>query len=454
MPGSEFDIADRIISTTVFHWFTPTEGNLWGAWPPLEGRANWTGETSWWISQIKQMMMAHIDIIYIHLIEKFEQQRINLFAALAELRSYGYDVPKVAPFLDPLGIWPPKRIDVTQKAGKDELIRHYVRFFEQYFSVNRDPYAASYLAKIDRRVVLSSWWTYSIVDNVERLRREDIEDRLHTHFKSRTPVFGNGIYFVANSQVNPDFSFADERAVFFSGFCYAMRSVHNRVHVYHLQPGYWDQNLRHPGYHLPRLGGQPYREAWEYLLSQSNPILRVYIESWNEYDESSGIYAADPHTIHRTPSNKSPIADCWSTTGDPFEYIRTTARGAGALKNIPGFGSNVMECPKPIACRPLEKVAFWITFRNTGALAWNVAALPAPKTVPLAADFGNIEMEPDPTICRDLKGYGGVFRGAPLSYHIELDAPGQVGAHLLRLRLHNSDGEAFGDAIEIRFDVQ
>jgi hypothetical protein len=302
--------------------------------------------------------------------------------------------------------------------------------------------------------VLASWWIYSIVNNIEKLRRKDIENHLHAHFKRRTAVFANGIYFVSNAQVNPDFSFADERTVFFSGFSYAMRAVHNRVHVYHVQPGYWDQNIRQPGYHLPRLGGRPYRDAWEYLLVQRNPILRVYIESWNEYDESSGIYAADPHTIYRTEINKSSIDDRWSAQDDPFEYIRTTARAAIALKNISPWGANVLGCPQTIACQVNEKLAFWVTFRNTGATAWNDSKRTMPMLCPNSGDFRALEVRPDPLpACQDLSVYDGVFRGAVMSFRVELDAPARPGKHSLVLRLQNPRGEQFGDAIEVRLDV-
>ena len=72
---SKRDTLKPIVSTTVFHWFTPADGNLNGPWPPPEGRASWTGEKDWWIGQVKQI------------------------EALYELRSQGYDVPKVAPVL-------------------------------------------------------------------------------------------------------------------------------------------------------------------------------------------------------------------------------------------------------------------------------------------------------------------------------------------------------------------
>jgi hypothetical protein len=454
-PATGFGHWDRIVSTTVFHWFTPTQGNLSGAWVPLGGRKTWTGEASWWMAQIKQMMMAHIDVIYVHLIERFEEQRVNLFVALSELRRKGYDVPKIAPFLDPFGIWPPMRIDVSTKEGKDEVVRHYVRFFNQYFSVNTDAHAASFLARIENRVVLGSWWVYSILEKLEAFHKNDIEERLRVTFDARTPIFQNGIYIVSTALVDPDLSFSDERAVFFSGYAYCVLSVHRGVHVYHVQAGYWDQNIRQPGYHLPRHGGAQYKAAWDYILYQCSPVHRVYIESWNEYDESSGIYAADPKVVNKLESNRSMVGDCWSNAGDPFEYIRTTARSVSVLKSIPEWDSLVLEFPREIECQSQEILTLRSTFRNTGSKQWTSEDLPRPRFLANEAFFdlaaAVVEASPD---VQDMDTFGGVFRGAPVSYRLSFRAPSQSRRYELTLRLHSASGEAFGQAATVRLHVK
>ena len=52
---------------------------------------------------------------------------------------------------------------------------------------------------------------------------------------------------ITTALVDPDLTFADERVVMFSGYAYAIHSVHNGIDVWHVQPGYWDQNIRRPG---------------------------------------------------------------------------------------------------------------------------------------------------------------------------------------------------------------
>src|SRR5438552_3576127 len=93
-PRPTFNRTNRLVSVSVFQWFSANGGQLSGPWRPLEGRSNWTGTTNFWRSQIKQMMAANVDMLYVHLIPSSEQQRINLFQALNQLRREGWNVPK------------------------------------------------------------------------------------------------------------------------------------------------------------------------------------------------------------------------------------------------------------------------------------------------------------------------------------------------------------------------
>lgn len=146
-PASSFTDDDHIVSASFFHWFASEGGQLSGPWRPMEGRENWTGLTPWWKTQIKQVMMANIDVLNVHLINSTEIHRELFFEALYELLSEGYDVPKVCPFLDPLITWYEQPlVDLATEAGKDDFVDQYIRFFQQYFERNPDEYAADYLA--------------------------------------------------------------------------------------------------------------------------------------------------------------------------------------------------------------------------------------------------------------------------------------------------------------------
>jgi len=452
--GRQFELWDPIVSTTVFHWFTPTEGNVSGPWIPVEGRPAWTGQKDWWMSQIKQMMLANIDVIYLHLITRFEQQRINFFEALSELRSQGYDVPKVAPFLDPFGIWHQSPIDMSIRAGKDEYAAQYIRFFKQYFGANRDEFADSYIAKIDNRVVLCTWWVYGILQNLDAFRREDLESRLQNAGLGNPKTFDKGIYLVSTALIDPDLKFCDERQVMFSGYAYCIHATHNGIHSFHLQPGYWDQNIRRPGFFLPRNGGKPYKNAWDYVLQECNSVHRIYVESWNEYDEGSGIYAANPGPPFIAPGAPADNTDCWSAHNDPLEYIRTTAWGAANFNRRPAYNSRILAHELPKVMRAGESATARVVVRNEGNALWSGSGdvAFALKTVTPGATFGKCRYKLDDG-ANEVDFYGGIFRGRPVTLRLDLVAPPVPGRYRTIWSMVRGTNGWFGEELEADIDV-
>jgi len=419
-PGYGFERYKPFVGTTVFHWFEPNEGNIRGPWPPVGGRHSWSGKADFWVDQIKQMMLANIDAIYLHCIEKFEDARIEFFKAYAQLRLQGYDVPKVAPFLDPHILFGPGRIDVSTDAGKSEFTRHYIRFFEQYFTENRDPHAASFLLTIDGRVVLTTWWVYWLLENVEALTREDVRGRLANAMGHAIPQLASGIYMMTTALIDPDLSFADERMVMFSGYSYAIHSVHQGVDVWHVQAGYWDQNIRKPGYLLPRDGGRNYKRAWDAVVSALPYVHRVYVESWNEYDEGSGIYAADPGGPFVDTSMHA-NTDTFSDVDDPYEYVLTTAEGAAKVNGRPAYDARVLWHDAPPSVKRGETVRIAVTVRNEGNQRW-VAGEGLALLLLDAADTELSRAELDDGFGAQNVRHRGIFRGQPVAFNLEIAA--------------------------------
>lgn len=440
-PATSFESSDRIVAATFFHWYASTGGQLRGPWPPLEGRANWTGLTPWWKTQIKQVMMANIDVLYVHLIDDAEIRRELFFAALHELRAEGYDVPKVAPFLDPLITWINEpNVDLGTAAGKDAFVQQYVRFYTQYFQRNPDPYASGYLARIDGKLILSTWHLFLNFNNVSQFTRNDLESRLAAAFPG-LPDFQQGIYMITPALNNPTFSFTDERVPLFEINTYFQSNTFNSRKTVQLKAGYWDQNVRTPGDFLPRAGGVPYANAWNQVDTTFN---LVYIESWNEYDEGTGIYAALPDTNYLI--NNNPNTDIWSATDDPYEYIRTTAAGAAAFNNQPELGSLFLAHSLPDTMVAGIPQAAQITVRNTGNLSWTHALgislqQVSSDPVQLGLQGGAIE---DTT--NEIPVYGGIFRGRPITFDVDLTAPNQPGSLTTRWRMHRN-GQPFGDTL-------
>lgn len=450
-PGRTFNISDHIVSTSVFHWFTATDGQLDGPWRPLDGRSNWTGSTDWWQGQIKQMMMANIDALWVHLIQVWEPQRVNLFQALNQLRAQGYDVPKVAPFLDPMILWDGAPIDLATTYGKDTLVTQYGRWFQQYYSVNQDQYADTYLEQIGGKVVLDTWHLKWNTTNLSSLTRNDVESRLAGAFGAAHPVFNNGIRMVTTANNPPTVTFADEKVAQFEVNQYTCPTTFNGVGTNQLKGGYWDQNVRSPGYCLRRSGGSNYKLAWNSVNRSTTS--RIYIESWNEYDEGSGIYAAVTSAPYILPGSGNPNTDTWSSTNDPYEYIHTTAAGAASFNDTPTLGAKLLWSGIPTGMRPGATATAKVVMRNDGDLSWNNASgvqfgedRSADSVVFCAADYAIDDST------NEIPTYGGIFRGRPIQFDVQLTAPLTTGTYVTHWGMKNGAGR-FGDQTTVTIAV-
>jgi hypothetical protein len=460
--GREFNLNSNFVSTAVFHWFTSNGGQLSGPWQPVGGRASWTGTPQFWQDQVKQMMDANIDVINVHLIPSMEQQRINLFQALHDLRVQGYDVPRVVPFLDPvitgnLG-WngnPNVPIDLATPAGKDAFVNQYIRFYRQYYSVNPDAYADSYIAQMNGAPILDTWHTFLTTQNSGSLTRQDVQSRLAAALGAAHPIFNHGIYMETTALNPPILSFADEKIPQFEiTSYYAYQANANGRNTVQIKGGYWDQNIRTPGSFLPRDGGTHYADAWNQVLRNAVPnhIKQVYVESWNEYDEGSGIYAANPGPPHL--QNGNPNTDTWSRTNNPFEYINTTADGARQFNDTPDRDARILWSDFPASMLPGQSVTAHVLVRNEGDLKWSEAQ---------HFRFGEMELK-DPALfgparyflddtANEIPTFGGIFRGRPVLFDVQLTAPQTPGTYLTHWGMLQEGVAWFGQELDVPITV-
>ncbi len=460
-PGRDFSDTDRFVSAMVFHWYTTFQGQLDGPWIPEEGRGSWTGEAPWWREQIKDMMDANIDVLYVHLFNGFEYQREQFFRALHQLRSEGYDTPYVLPFLDPQIIWNDAPVDMSTEAGKDEYTDWYRLWFDQYFREESEAFAESRLLHINGRVVLNTWHgNPDRTPNLSSLTRSDLESRLADTFGERYPSFHNGIYQIATTHgVSPTFS--DEIANQFSNTAYFSTNDFNGRTPATMKAGYWDQNIRNPGLFLARNGGSPYAMAWDELISKRNggggqqPIYHAYIESWNEYDEGTGIYSASTAPPYIAPENQSGNNDTWSATDNPREYIDTTYEGAKEFNDHPDLDSQFLWHEFPPGLMPGESAEVQILVRNMGDIKWaDATGIKLALTASAGQDWGSTmqAIEPGPN---EVEKYGGVFRGRPVLFKFTLTAPATPGVYRLTYRMMRDEGGAtpFGDELTVQLAV-
>ncbi len=438
-----FKNASHIVSTSFFHWFAANGGQLTGPWRPLEGRQNWEGTATWWKTQIKQVMSANIDVINVHLIPTTEERRITLFMGLKEMLDEGYDIPNVAPFLDPLITWYEKpKLDLATQAGKKEVADQYIRFYEQYFQYVNHADAAANIATIDGRPVLTTWHFLVNMVNIETMTRDDLFLPLRDRLSSKASLFGNPPYMVTTALNLPVVGFSDERVPTFEINEYYYEATHNGVTAAQVKPGYWDQNVRTPGSFVPRAGGIHYAEAWNKVHAGVN---RVYIESWNEYDEGTGIYAGATTPPYIAPGSQNPSTDIWSNTNNPFEYIHTTAKGAARFNDTPALDALILFHTIPAQLHRSTTVEVSVTVRNQGDESWTGAA-----------GFGFAQLGSDPVAfspgvmvndtADEIPLYGGIFRGRPVTLKAIITSPSTPGNYLTRWQMMKG-GQPFGETI-------
>jgi hypothetical protein len=447
--SASFKSTNHLVSVSVFQWFSANGGQLSGPWRPAEGRPNWTGNTDFWRAQIKQMMTANADILYVHLIPSSEGERINLFRALNQLRREGWNVPKVAPFLDPMITWNGQpMVNLHTAAGKDEFVGHYIRFFNQYYSVNQDAAADDYLARIDGRIVLDTWHVKFNLTNLDSLSRLDVESRLQAAFGANHPIFTNGIRMITTALNDPTLNFADEKVPQFEINSYYAPYLWKGIWSAQLKGGYWDQNIRNPGDFLPRNGGVPYSNAWNQAVAGRASLRRVYLESWNEYDEGSGIYAANPGPPYILTGSGNTNTDTWSTANNAYEYIKTTARGATSFNDWPNRDAKILWHNLPTRLLPGETRTATVIVRNEGDISWT------------AGDryrFGQKEYI-DPVVFGagryflndsqdEIPSYGGIFRGRTRTFQLTLRAPLTPGTYRTHWGMLQENVQWFGEEI-------
>ncbi len=457
-PGQDFTPTSRLVATSVFHWFTSSSGQTVGPWLPEEGRGSWTGEPAFWQHQIKDMMDANIDCLYVHLWRGMETQRINLFKALSQLRAEGYAVPKVAPFLDTMITWEADPLDLATMAGKDEFVGEYIRFFNQYFDENTDAHAESYLAHIAGKVILNTWHLSSrFIFNKDSLTRSDVESRLAAALGGSHPTFTKGVYMIGSG--NPCTWF-DETAYQFAGTSYYLNTMnYNGRKTATLRGGYWDELIRDPYRFVPREGGVHFIDAWACLNSikaggQVNcsafpdvqesdafPIYHALIESWNEYAEGTGIFAANPAGPVIPPSGHT---DVWSSTNKPREYIDTAASGAAQFNDTPQYEATFLRHNFPAFMRSGETATATVIVRNEGDAQWTAASGCKlgqwPSDPGIFGSGGCLIDDGDDEIPK----YGGIFRGRPKTFLVQLAAPHAPGVYQAHWQMLHDSVQWFG----------
>ncbi len=245
--------------------------------------------------------------------------------------------------------------------------------------------------------------------------------------------------------------FADEMVPQFEITQYYSPFTYKTIRSVQLKGGYWDQNIRNPGSFLARAGGVPYSNAWSQV--DRTLIRRVYLESWNEYDEGTGMYAGTNLPPYVRSGSGNTNTDVWSATGDPFEYIKTTARGAASFNDTPWQASKFLWHNIPTNLAPDETRTVSVILRNTGDASWTSFA---------GYQFGQKDTDPmafTTNFClindaqEEIPLYDGIFRGRPKTFTLTLRAPKTPGVFTTHWSMRQDGVGWFGEELSVTIKV-
>jgi len=443
-PGRAFSSSDKLVAVYLFHWYTPSGGQTQGVWHPLEGRVNWDGSVAFWKRQVKDIMDANVDLIYVHLIPDFEAQRLNLFQALSELRAEGYQVPQVAPWLDPAITFYFNPIDLCQQAGRDVFVAQYIRFYQQYRSKNPDVWGDSFLATMDGKPMLASWALGNASGSQCFLRQHMATPLLN----ALGPLFSNGIFVTSlgpppsqPTTWNDGFFWSDEYYRIFVGHIPGQHFLFDGSSA-SVKPGSWDQLVgQSPERYLARNGGQGYLDGWN-AINGASVIKHAHIESWNEYTEGTGLFEADPTRAYWQEDGYVERDDHWGTHARLF--IDLTAQESATFNSVPSLAASFLGSVLPRQAEPGAAFAAQVAVRNDGDVQWrgstgfgltldwgNGGSL---QSYPLNDGFHEIDSRNDPLFAA-YGGYGGVFRGRPIDLQVTATAPTVPGTYTTHWRM-------------------
>jgi len=438
-PGSAFKSSERTVGIYVFHWYSPRAGQTKSVWKPLEGRENWDGSVDFWKRQVKDIMDANVDIMYVHLIDEHEDKRVNLFQAYADLRAGGYRPPSIVPFLDPAitfyghGKHMPN-VNMSIPRDRDAFSEQYARFYDQYFSVNTDEDAASYLGMMDGKPMLNVWSVGAPqMKSKDALERQHVEGYLRERFPD---LFAKGVFM---SSIIPDktgLAWSDEWNRSFVGYCGAYWLKDKGVAS--LKPGHYDTLDRF----LARDGGKGYAAAWDDIIADRS-IQRVLLESWNEYTEGTGTYEVANLEPDWSDPGYKPHPDVWGES--PRTYIDITAEKAARFNTIPDLDAKVLWHNLPEKMKPGETAKVTMIVRNEGDREWS-GGLYLAQIQPGEGVFLERGIPLDFAANEGPK-YGGIFRGRPVRFDSEITAPEEPGEYSTKWGMTMLGGRPLGETV-------
>ncbi|HVY25404.1 MAG TPA: hypothetical protein VHB79_02590 [Polyangiaceae bacterium] len=456
------DIADgqHTVGSWMFTWFTgDTSWECSSAWRPVGGFKSWNGSVAWAREQLLDQLDAHLDAVGLQLDTPASTGNqgyrfsnvVHVVDAARQLLEEGVAPPRLFPFLDTAiiadhyGSMP----DLASDAGRAYLYGHAQAFYKAANTSLGSIYSAAGIARFGTGVPAVGFWHSQSMTGVDNAAVLDFKARFQNDF-------GSSCYFIAHPNDWRNFAAVDEITQMVGPPTHYLKTGHDGAGnpTINLEAGFWNPTSN--PFYIPREGGGHFDDAWVSAQAQRASARHIWIDTWNETGEGSGMFAADTLSYAATdagPCNQfvNKHADNWATEGR--HYINVVRTQAAAWNDAADLDAAPLASDAPTSMKPGERRYITVAMQNTGDVTWASAGPQLGLSAAAAADDFHVDAAAAPQSDDLSQRFGGVARGLPGVFTLLVTAPCAAGRHHLELEMIDPQHGRFGKPFSIDVNV-
>jgi hypothetical protein len=214
-----------------------------------------------------------------------------------------------------------------------------------------------------------------------------------------------------------------------------------------IEAGFWNPTSN--TFYLPRAGGTNFDAAWASAQAQRATARHIWIDTWNETGEGSGMFAAAPVTYAATDRGPCNMfvnlhADSWGP--DSRHYIDVTRTQASTWNDALDLDATPLASDAPVTMHPGERRFITVVMQNAGDSSWKPGGPVLGLTEASAADDFHLDAAVFALGDALTTRFGGVARGLPGVFTALVTAPCAPGMHTLSMQMIDPARGAFGKA--------
>jgi len=454
-PARDLVPGQHTVGSWMFTWFTgDTSWRCTSAWQPPAGFNTWNGTAAWARDQLLDQIDAHLDAIGLQLdtpsgtgAQGFRFNNIvHVVEAARGLLEEGVAPPRVFPFIDTAIIsdhWLKAQgttLDLSTTAGRTYLYGHVQAYYQAANTALGAAFGAAGTARwMGARPAVAFWHSVTMngEDNAAVL---DLKARFQADF-------GASPYFIAHPNDWRNFAAVDEITQMVGPATHYMMAGRDGsgAPTINIEAGFWNPTSN--TFYLPRAGGTNFDAAWASAQAQRATARHIWIDTWNETGEGSGMFAAAPVTyaaIDKGPCNQfvNLHADTWGP--DSRHYIDVTRTQASVWNDATDLDAMPLASDAPATMHPGERRFITVVMQNAGDSPWKAGGPVLGLTEASAADDFHLEAAVAAAGDALITRFGGVARGLPGVFTALITAPCTPGVHTLSMQMIDPARGAFG----------